>query len=205
MHLYSSIGPNPRVVHMFMAEKGLEIPTTTIDILKGENRQEPYVTKNPGAQSPALEMENGAVISETLAICEYLEEKHPSPAVIGSTPEERAETRMWTRRVDLGVCEPLANGFRFAEGHEMFKDRMLCRPEAADSLKAMAQDKIAWLDGQLEGKNFLAGDRFTVADIILYTFLAFGATVGQPVDRSNANIAAHYDRVEARPSAQATA
>jgi glutathione S-transferase len=122
---------------------------------------------------------------------------------MGSTPEEKALARMWARRVDLGICEPLANGFRFSEGLELFKTRMLVRPEAADGLKAMAQDKLTWLNGQLEGKSFIGGDRIGLADILLFCFLAFGANVGQPLNPDNTNITAWYERMQARPSAQA--
>ncbi|MEQ9144828.1 MAG: glutathione S-transferase family protein [Parvibaculaceae bacterium] len=205
MKLYNSIGPNPRVVKMFMAEKGIEMPFEEIDIMGGANRQEDYTKVNPAGQLPALQLDNGDVISEITAICEYLDEKNPNPPLIGSTPEERAETRMWTRRVDLGICEPLANGFRFSEGLAMFQDRMRCIPEAADGLKACAQDKIKWLDGQLEGKDWIAGDRFTLADILLFGFLDFGASVGQPLDPANKNVVAWFERVNARPSAAASA
>ena len=205
MKLYNSIGPNPRVVKMFMAEKGIEMPFEEIDIMGGANRQEDYTKVNPAGQLPALQLDNGDVISEITAICEYLEEKNPTPPLVGTTPEERAETRMWTRRIDLGICEPLANGFRFSEGLAMFQDRMRCIPEAADGLKACAQDKIKWLDGQLEGKDWIAGDRFTLADVLLFGFLDFGASVGQPLDPANKNVVAWFERVNARPSAAATA
>ena len=108
MKLYDSIGPNPRIVRMFMAEKGIDIPKQTVDLRGGENRQEPHLKRNPMGQMPTLELDDGSYLAEITAICEYLEEKNPKPAMIGSTPEERAECRMWTRRVDLNICEPLA-------------------------------------------------------------------------------------------------
>src|SRR5215831_14090840 len=116
MKLYDSIGPNPRIVRIFMAEKGIDMDKQTVDIRAGENRQEAHLKRNPHGQMPTLGLDDGSFLSEVTAICEYLEEKHPSPALIGSTPEERAECRMWTRRVDLNICEPAANGFRFGEG-----------------------------------------------------------------------------------------
>lgn len=206
MQYYNSIGPNPRVVNMFLHEKGVELPTTQVDLLAGENRQDKYLSEvSPAGQCPALELDSGQVLTEITVICEYLEEQHPTPVLIGSTPEERGVTRMWTRRVDLGVCEPLANGFRFSQGLELFKDRLLCRPEAADGLKAMAQDRLRWVDTQLENKDYLAGDRFSLADIHLYCFLDFGAQVGQPLDAGNANVSAWFERVGSRESAKATA
>lgn len=203
MKLINSIGPNPRVVRMFMAEKGIELPTEDIDIQKGLNRQADYLAKNPAGTSPALELDNGDFISEITVICEYLEDKHPEPALIGATAEEKANTRMWTRRIDLGVCEPLANGFRFSQGLKMFENRMRCLPEAADGLKAIAQDKIAWLDQQLAGREFIGGDKVSLADILLFCFLDFGVQVGQPLNEDNKNIVAFVERMKARPSASA--
>src|ERR1700732_4515620 len=110
MNLYDSIGPNPRIVRMFMAEKGIEMPKQTVDLRAGENRQEAHLQRNPHGQMPTLELDDGRYLSEITAICEYLEEKQPSPPLIGSTAEERAECRMWARRVDLNIGEPLPNG-----------------------------------------------------------------------------------------------
>jgi glutathione S-transferase len=112
--LYTSIGPNPRVVKMFLAEKGLDVERIEVDLRGGENRREPYLAVNPAGQTPALVLESGAALTEITAICEYLEEVTPNPPLIGTNAEERALTRMWVRRVDLKVCEPMANGFRFA-------------------------------------------------------------------------------------------
>jgi glutathione S-transferase len=203
--LYNSIGPNPRMVRMFMHEKRIEIPLEPVDLMGGENRRAPYTDKNPAGQLPALELDNGAVIAETTAICEYLEDVQPQPPLIGATPEERAETRMWTRRVDLNIIEPLANGFRFAEGAPIFKDRIHIIPQAADDLKAIAQEKLAWLDGLMEGKQFLAGDRFTMADVLLFSFLDFGKSVGQTIDPGLPNVNAWFARVAERESAAASA
>jgi glutathione S-transferase len=203
MKLIQSVGPNPHVVRMFIAEKGIDVPTQTIDIMKGENRQPDYLKKNPAGGSPCLELDNGQYLSEITAICEYLEDKHPQKPLIGSTPEEKAETRMWTRRIDLYVCEPMTNGFRYAEGLPLFKSRMTTLPEAAEGLKRLAQEKITWLDGLLGSKTYFCGKRLTLADILLYCFLAFGAQVGQPLNPANANIKAWFDRMAARPSAKA--
>jgi len=205
MKLYTSVGPNPRVVKMFMAEKGMTLPLTEVDIRGGENRQPPFNTAvNPAGQSPALELDDGSVVSEITAICEYLEEKQPSPPLIGTTAEERVATRMWTRRVDLKICEPLANGFRFGEGFPMFEKRMRCLPEASPGLKAIAKDGEQWLEGQLNGQ-WIAGDRFTLADILLFAFIDFGNVVGQPLDPGYAKLNAWFARVKERPSAAASA
>lgn len=204
MKFYTSIGPNPRVVKMFMAEKGVDIPRVTVDLMKGENRQAEHVSRNPGGQTPTLELDDGRFLAEITAICEYLDEKHPNPPLIGTTAEERAMTRMWTRRIDLYIVEPMLTGFRGAEGFAFFKDRMRLIPQAAADLKALAQEKITWLDGLIGGRDFIAGDRFTLADILLYCMIDFAATVGQPLNRDNKNVAAWYDRVAKRPSAEAS-
>jgi glutathione S-transferase len=204
MQFYNSLGPNPRALRMFLAEKGLSIPTRDVDLMAGENRRPPYTDRNPGGQIPALELDNGKCIGETVAIFEYLEEKNPNPPLIGSTPEERAEARQWQRRVELGITEHLYNGFRYAEGAAIFKDRMRLIPEAAPGLKGIVQEKLKWLDGQLEGKPFVAGDRFTVADIILYCALDFGGGVGQKLDPSLKNVNAWFARVNSRPSASSS-
>ena len=204
MKLYQSIGPNPRAVKMFIAEKGLDVPRVEVDLLAGENRQAQHLGRNPAGQMPTLELDDGSCLSEITAICEYLEEKQPSPALIGATAEERAETRMWTRRIDLRICEPMANGFRFSDGLGLFKDRILCAPEAAPGLKAMARDGEQWLEGQLKGP-WICGERFTLADILLYAFVDFGGQVGQPLDAGFGKLAAWRERVKARPSAAASA
>jgi glutathione S-transferase len=205
MKFYNSIGPNPHVVKMFMAEKGVDIDRADIDLQAGENRQPAYVAKNPHGTTPALELDDGDILAEITAICEYIEELHPDPPLIGKTPEERAKTRMWVRRIDLNIVEPISNGFRFSVGLPMFKDRVHCIPQAADDLKATAQEKLTWLDGLIAGRTWIAGERFTLADILLFCFLAFGAQVGQPLNPDNKNIAAWLERVKARPSAAASA
>jgi glutathione S-transferase len=203
MKLYDSIGPNPHVVRMFLAEKGIELPRVAVDLMGAENRQAGYLERNPSGQLPCLELDDGSHLAEITAICEYLEERFPDKPLIGTTPEERAETRMWTRRVDLNICEPMTNGFRFGEGLPLFKDRIVTVPEASEGLKRIAQDRLRWLDGQMQGRTFLCGERFSLADVLLFCFLNFGATVGQPLDPSLANVGAWFARVKARPSASA--
>jgi glutathione S-transferase len=206
MKFYNSRGPNPRMVRMFMAEKGIDnIPKVEVDLLAGENRREPYTTKvNPAGQCPALELDDGTVIAEITAICEYLDEiKKDTPSLIGDTPAERANTRMWTRRIDLNIIEPGANGFRFSEGLKMFENRVRCIPEAADGLKATARDKLAWLDGLMGAKPFVGGDRISMADVLLFPFVDFMGNVKQPLDPANKNLTAWFERMKARPSAAA--
>ncbi|WP_374281441.1 glutathione S-transferase family protein [Novosphingobium sp.] len=202
MKFYTSVGPNPRVVKLFMAEKGITLPEVEVDLRGGENRRPPYSTEvNPSGQTPALELDDGSFVTEITAICEYLDERFPENSLLGDTAEERAKTRMWTRRVDLKFCEPMANGFRFAEGLPMFEPRMRCLPDAAAGLKAVAQDGLAWLDAQLGDRPFLAGDKLTLADVLLFAFVEFGNAVGQPLSAEYANINRWFAAMQARPSA----
>jgi glutathione S-transferase len=188
---------------MFMAEKGIEVPKQTVDLRGGENRQPEHLKRNPHGQMPTLELDDGSYLSEITAICEYLEEKHPAPALIGTTAEERAECRMWTRRVDLNICEHMGNGYRFGEALKFFAKRIPTAPEASPGLKMIAANRLQWLNGQMEGKEYLCGSRFTLADMLLYCWIDFGGQVGQPLDTANTNVAAWFARVGQRPSARA--
>lgn len=204
MKFYNSVGPNPHMVRMFMAEKGFDVAKVEVDLRGGENRREPYLKVNPAGQCPALELDDGTVLAEITAICEYIDEiKKDTPSLIGDTPEERAKTRMWVRRIDLNILEPAANGFRFSQGLKMFQDRIHCIPEAADGLKESARKKLVWLDGQMGSRPFITGDKLTMADILLFVFLEFMAKVGQPLDPANKNLGAWMERMKARPSAAA--
>jgi len=203
MKYYNSVGPNPKVVRMFMAESGLSLETIEVDLMGGENRQAAYMEKNPTGTCPCLELDDGSILSEITAICEYLDEKNGQSSLIGETPEERAQTRMWSRRIDLGILENMANGFRYSEGLPLFKDRIYTIPHAADDLKAITREKIAWLDALMSGNEFVCGDRFSLADILLFCFLEFGQQVGQPFESSNKHIASWFERIKSRPSAVA--
>ena len=204
MKLFNSVGPNPHVVRMFAAEKGVTMDLEEIDLMSGANRQAPYVDINPAGQLPCLQTDDGTIITEITAICEYLDEAGDGPSLIGESASERGVTRMWTRRVDLNICEPLANGFRYSEGLPLFKDRMITIPEAAEGLKSIVRDKLIWLDGLMaDGRPFIAGEKVTMADILLYCMLAFGNTVGQPFDENLSNIKTWFDQMASRPSASA--
>lgn len=203
MKLFNSMGPNPHVVRMFIAEMGIDIETIEIDLMGGENRQSSYLKKNPSGQLPALQLDDDSFLAEITVICEYLDEMNGHTDLIGTNPQERAETKMWTRRIDLQILEPLTNGFRYAEGYDLFKDRLHLIPEAANDLKAIAQERLTWLDKQLEGKEFICGDRFSLADIMFYCFLHFGSTVGQSINQDNTNIVSLYEKIGMRESSSA--
>ncbi|WP_158742685.1 glutathione S-transferase family protein [Acidisphaera sp. L21] len=203
MKLYDSVGPNPHVVRMVLAEKGIEVPKQRINLRDRENRQGDYLAINPMGELPALELDDGTVLTQITAIAEYIDETHPSPPLIGTTAVERAQTRKWVRWVDLNVLEPLTAGYRYSDGLEFFRDRVILIPEAADGLKSITRHWLGWLDGQMAGQPFVAGERFTLADITLFCFTRFGSKVGQPLDPAWTNLAAWYARVAERPSARA--
>ncbi|MEM7404408.1 MAG: glutathione S-transferase family protein [Pseudomonadota bacterium] len=204
MKLLNSFGPNPRMVRMFLHEKGLDLEKVEHDLMGAENRAAPYTSKNPGGQMPALETDGGDVIAETVVICDYLEELHPEPALIGANALERAEARMWNRRIEQRITEHMYAGFRFSVGLGMFKGRMYCMPDAADDFKAAAQDGLTWLDGLLGDNDYLCGERLTIGDMVLFCCVDFAAKTGQTIPAELSNLTAWYERMAARPSASAS-
>lgn len=204
MKLYNSIGPNPHIVRMFAAELGVDLELVEVDLRAGDNRKNDHLARNPAGQLPALEIDGGEFIAEVTAICEYLDEGVEGFTLLGKSAAERAQTRMWTRRVDLAICEPMLNGFRFAEGLGIFEERMITLPDAAPGLKRIAQDRLAWLDEQMsDGREFIGGTTMSMADIHLFCMLAFAGQVGQPLDQNLKSVSAWFDRMAARPSASA--
>jgi glutathione S-transferase len=200
MKLYDAAGPNPRVVRMFLLEKGLQIPAHVMVLGTGENRTPEHLARNALGQVPVLETGSGACISETTAICEYLEELHPEPVLIGRTPEQRGQTRMWTRRVDLLVCEPVT----YAVGFSPFGARFATEPRAAKAMRSIANQNLSWLDSQLDGPEYLCGARFSLADILLYSFLDHAISMGMGLVPEWTALAGWYQRTGERPSAAAS-
>ncbi|MEO8803357.1 MAG: glutathione S-transferase family protein [Rudaea sp.] len=202
MLIYDATSPAPRCLRMFLLEKKLVLPAVTVDVLAGENREPAFLAINPAGQTPALQCDDGSTLGEAVAIAEYLEELHPSPSLIGSTPEQRAQTRQCWRRVELNITEFIHNGYHYAEGLARFQPRIPVLPDAADGLKAIAQDRLRWLDGMFGAGPYLCGERFSAADIWLYVWLDFGVSVKQPFDRNLPNIGPWFERLAARPSAE---
>ena len=193
--LHSSLGPNPRLVRMFMVEKGLEegrdFERVHYDIITGENRQDAdYNAKNPQGTLPALELDDGTFLTESWPICEFIEEEHPSPNLFGETSRERAEVRKWARLFDQEVVVPMTMGFRATGGRPMFEPRMPVLSESAGAeIAAMSDEKWRWFDGQLGDSNHFALGRFTFADLIVFAFANFGFTVGWKLPEGTDNLA----------------
>ncbi|SFU46087.1 Glutathione S-transferase [Nitrosomonas eutropha] len=202
MLIYDAHSPAPRCLRMFLLEKQLQLPAVTVDVMTGENRQSAYLAVNPTGQTPALRLDDGSMLTEAVAIAEYFEERYPLPSLVGSTPEQRAQTRQWWRRVELNVTEFIHNAYHYAEGLARFESRIPVVPEAADGMKHVAQDRLHWLDGMFGTGPYLCGERFTVADIWLYVWLDFGQSVNQSFDRNLPNISPWFERIAARPSAE---
>ncbi|MEO6799679.1 MAG: glutathione S-transferase family protein [Rhodanobacter sp.] len=201
MLVYDAQSPAPRCLRMFLLEKHLLLPAETVDVFAGENRQPAFLAINPAGQTPALRCDDGTTLGEAVAIAEYLEELHPAPALIGSNATERAQTRQWWRRVELNVTEFIHNAYHYAEGLSRFEARIPVAPHAADGLKRVARDRLAWLDSMFGAGPWLCGERFTVADIWLYVWLDFAQSVKQPFDHSLPRVGPWFGRAAARASA----
>jgi len=199
--LYDSFGMNPRIVRFYLGEKGIDVPRQEVDILGAENRRTDHLERNPAGQLPTLELSDGTFIAETAAIIEYLEELHPEPSLIGSTAKQRAITRMWWRRVEIGICRPMVLGFYYSEAIDIFKTRFKCYPEQGEAQKEIARTGMRWLDGVMN-EPWLAGERFTVADICLYCYIDQLCDVGQPIPDDLARLNGWFHRVGERGAAE---
>lgn len=175
MKLHESPSPNARRVAVFMAEKGIDCERVSVDIRAGENIQTEYLSKNPAGRVPVLELDDGSYISESIAICRYLEAIAPEPNLFGLDAMEIANVEMWQRRVELNLFLEIAGAFRNITG--FFKDRETCVEEWGKVCAEKAPQALTMFDDQLSGNQYLAGDRFTVADITLAITLDFAEMV----------------------------
>jgi glutathione S-transferase len=202
MKIYNSpAAPNPRRVRVFLAEKGIQVPYEDIDIGKAVNRQPAFLEKNPMAGVPVLELDDGTCIAESIAICRYFEEQQPEPPLFGIGARERAEVDMWNRRMEFQILQPIADSFR--QRHEFFKGRIRQCPDYAEVQRQNAEDNLKWLDRELANRHFIAGDRFSVADITAMIALDFGRVSKIIIQPDQKNLARWHAEVSARPSAKA--
>src|SRR5260370_41390319 len=164
MKLYDlKTGTNTRRVRIFLAEKGLKLPTVEVDMLKGENKDPEYLSKNPMGTMPLLELDDGTQLAESVAICRYMEELHPDPPLFGTTPIERALIEMWNRRMEFELLRPIID--HFVHSSEFYKERLTQVADIADLGRMHAQANIRWLDRAFSIRPFIAGDQYTIADI----------------------------------------
>jgi glutathione S-transferase len=193
--------PNPRRVRIFLAEKGIDLPETLVDMRKREHKSAEFRAKNPAGQLPTLELDDGTTISETVAICRYFEETHPTPPLFGTTPVEMALVDQWVRRAEFIMMNPVGMFWRHAHPYTaalltQFKD-------FGESNREAVMGSMRWFDRELDGKAFLTGDTYTMADICLLTTIDFGHWIGLELPGDVPHLKAWHDRVSARPSAGA--
>jgi glutathione S-transferase len=198
MHLYTqSASPNGQRVSVFLNEKGIELPLTEIDLRAGENLSEDYRAKNPFGRVPVLKLDDGSYLSESLAICRYMEGLHPDPNLFGISVEEQAIIEMWSRRVELNIMMPVAQAFRNITG--FFKDREKVVPEWGEVAAEAARDGVAIVNDHLTEHEYLCGNRYTIADMSLAITLSFAKNVGQDLLAAD-HIARWHAQVTARPA-----
>ncbi|SUZ79603.1 uncharacterized protein METZ01_LOCUS32457, partial [marine metagenome] len=194
--------PNARRVRIFIAEKGLEIPIVPVNMMTGENQSEDYLAKNSLGKMPLLELDDGTCIAESAAICRYLEEMNPNPPLMGRNPLERALVEMWHRRMELEFLIPMIT--IFLHTGEMWKDRVTQIPQVAETGILNVKERMEWLDRELDGKEFITGEDYTVADIAAQCAFVMGkAALGLRIAEDQLNLSNWFTRVSSRPTARA--
>ncbi len=207
MKLYTDIGgtaPSPRRVRMFLAEKGIEVPFERVDIMKRENRTPEFMSRvNAMGGLPVLELDDGSHIAESVAICRYFEAVQPEPPLFGVTPAEQGTVEMWIRRIELNFMMPV--GMVWVHGSPLTKAVVKRQiPEMAEQSRALVRSYFGFLDRHLEHHEFLAGDIFSMADIIALCTADFAAKLNDlPHSSEHTHLSRWYSAVSERPSATA--
>ncbi len=202
MKLYNlKAGMNPRRVRIFLAEKGITIPTIDIDMMKGENGTAEFLRMNPLGKLPVLELDDGTCISESIAICRYLEELHPEPDLFGASPAERAIVEMWNRRIEIEMAQPMSSQFEHLS--PFFAGRVEQVPEYGAFARSRTLKTLGWLDAELATRPYMAGERYTIADITAQCAVLLGKNTGVPLPAELGNLARWWVAVSARPTARA--
>jgi glutathione S-transferase len=202
MRLYDlKAGMNPRRVRIFLAEKGIEIPTTAIDMMKGENRTPEFLNLNPLGTLPVLELDDGTILTESVAICRYFEFLKPEPNLFGRDGVEQARVEMWNRRVELELMRPVAEQFRHLS--PFWEGRLAQIPEYGELQRTASGQIMEWLDRELATRPCIAGDRYTIADITAQCALLLGKNTGVPVPDGLTHLKRWWGAVSARPTARA--
>jgi glutathione S-transferase len=203
MKLYDTrVAPNPRRVRIFLAEKGVSIPTVEVDLGKLEHKAPAYGAVNPLQRTPALELDDGTVITESIAICRYLEELHPEPPLFGTDALGRAKVEMWQRRIEFGLLAAAANALRHLHP-AMAQMEVPQVPAWGEANKPRVIEFLGVLDAQLAGREFVCTDRFTVADITGLVGIDFMRPARIAVPEELANVRRWHAALSARPSARA--
>ena len=199
--------PNARRVRVFAAEKGIDLEMITVDLGAKEQMKDAYKSVNPRMQVPALLLDDGTLITESVAICRYLDETTPEPILFGSGALGKANVEMWHRRMELEGMQPTADAVR--NSIDFFKNRALAGPMDFEQIPALASRGLKRIDlfqGLLEERladnRFVAGDDFSIADIAGLIAIDFGKVVKKRVDDGTLNLKRWYDEVSSRPSAK---
>lgn len=194
--------PNPRRVRIFLAEKGVAYDTIEVSLAAAAHLTPEFRKKNPIQLLPVLELEDGRVLRESMAISRFLEELHPEPNLLGQDPWERAQIEMWNRHAELELLWPISQVNR--NSHAFWKGRIKQVPEFAEVMRERVAERFDWLEQELATRQYLAGDRFTVADITALCGIDFGKISNLRIDPARyPSLAAWHARVSARPSAKA--
>ena len=203
MKLYDSkMAPNPRRTRIFLAEKGISVPTEQVDMMKMEHRTPEYTAVNPLQRMPALVLDDGAIITESIAICRYFEALQPEPPLFGAGAKEIATVEMWNRRCEINFMANVAAVFRHL--HPAMKDLEVPQvPAYAEAMRPRAIEFIELLDRELGKREFIAGDRFSVADITALCTVDFMKPARIPMPDGVTNVKRWHAAVAARPSATA--
>jgi len=203
MKLYDSpLAPNPRRVRWFMAEKGIgDLEVVTVNLMQGEHKQPEYLAKAGLANVPMLEMDDGTCVTESVAICRYLESRYPEPNLFGRTPEETAVVEMWMRRAEMLVATPFMMTVRHS--HPALAALEQQNPEIAEYNKQAGLRALKVLDRRLAESEWLAGDRLTIADIVAYVGIDFGRMVRLKPPEDLAHVGRWAAAMKARPAASA--
>jgi glutathione S-transferase len=203
MLLYTDLrAPNPRRVRIFLAEKGVAYDTIEVSIAAAEHQKPEFRKKNPLALLPVLELGDGKILRESMAICRYLEEQYPEPNLFGADPWERAVIEQWNRHAELELLIPIAQVFR--NTNAFWNGRIKQSPEYGEIMRELVGGRFDWLEQELSQREYLAGPRFTVADITALCAIDFGKVSNLRIKAdTHPNLAAWHARVSARPSAKA--
>ncbi len=194
-------GTNPRRVRIFLAEKGIQVPMVDIDMMKGEHRTPEFLAINPLGTLPVLELDDGTILTESIAICRYFEALHPEPPLFGRTALEQAQVEMWDRRIELEFMRPISEAFR--HGDDFWKDRLTQVPDYAEVARERVFENLSWLDDRLADREFIATDDYTVADISAQCGFLLGKNTGTPIPETCANVLRWFEAVTHRPTARA--
>ena len=194
--------PNPRRVRVFLAEKGVPYDTTEVLLANAANQTPEFRMKNPLMLLPVLELPDGRVLRESMAICRYIEELHPEPNLWGTDAWERAQIEMWNRHAELELLWPIAQVFR--NSHKYWVGKIKQAPEFATVMRELISERYVWFDSELAKRPYIAGDRFTVADITALCAIDFGKVSQIRIDPAvTPNLAAWRARIGERPSSKA--